>query len=194
MRSGGVCPVCEIAHHADDGLGPAPPEKPADTLFGRLWQSGRLALLAAIALLFAATVAPLLTVQRADHLGARVAKSPLSLITADGLYGHELKSTTLIAVPAAAFFLLTFLWSRRTRGVALASRPLVLVISLLPSMGAVLLFLKLGKHNRFEYTIGPGFALIVMATAMGIVAATRFGRGMPEARRRLRRDDDDDSE
>ena len=194
MTAGGVCPVCEIAHHANDGLAPPAPEKPAGTFTGRLWQSGRLALIAAVVLLGLATVAPLLNLQRADHLAPRVAKSTLALITADGLYGHEVKSTTLIAVPGAAFFLLTFVWSRRTRPVAVASRPLLLVTSLLPLMGAALLVLKIAKHHRFDYSFGPGFVLIVFGTAMGILAATQFGTGMPEPRRRFGRDEDEDDD
>ncbi len=190
MIQGGVCPVCEIPFHAEDGRAPPPPEKPVDSFVGRLWQSGRLALLGAVTLLALATVVPLLTVTRIDHLGPSASKSPLALITADGEYGRELKSTTLIAVPGAAFFLLTFLWSRRTRPDAVASRPLVLVVSLLPLMGAVMPVLKLGKHHRFDYSLGPAFGLIALATVMGVLAATRFGRGMPEPRRLLRRDDD----
>lgn len=192
MITGSVCPVCEIPFHAEDGRAPEAPEKPVDSLLGRLWQSGRMALLCAVALLTLATVVPLLTVQRAHHIGSTVSKSPLALITADGEYGRELKSTTLIAVPGAAFFLLTFLWSRRTRPSAVAARPLVLAISLLPLMGAVMPVLKLGKHNRFEYSLGPAFALIALGTLMGILAATRFGRGLPEPRRSLHRDDNDD--
>ncbi len=185
--------MCEIPYHANDGRAPDAPETPAETFAGRLWQSGRLALLISVALFVMGTVLPLITVQRADHLGPRVAKSPIALITADGTYGTELKSATLIAVPGAAFFLLTFLWSRRTRSVALASRPLVLVTALLPLFGAVMPVLKLKKHLHFDYTWGPAIAFIALGTAMGVFAALRFGRGMPEPRRRsvLREDDDE---
>jgi hypothetical protein len=193
MTAGAVCPVCEIPYHADDGRAPSPPiDRPAPTFAGRLWQSGRLALLISVACLALGTFVPLLTVQRADHLGPRVAKTPFALITADGMYGTELKSTTLIAVPGAAFFLLTFLWSRQTRSVAMASRPLVLATSLLPFLGALMPVLKLAKHHRYEYHYGPAYVLVLLGTVFGVIASLRFGSGMPEPRRGRERNEGDD--
>jgi hypothetical protein len=193
MTAGAVCPVCEIPYHANDGRSPTPPvERPAPTFVGRLWQSGRLALSICVALLALGTFVPILNLQRANHLGPRVSKTPFELITAEGTYGTELKSTTLIAVPGAAFFLLTFLWSRQTRSAALASRPLVLAISLLPLLGAVMPVLKLGKHDRYDYHFGPAYVLILLATVFGVIAALRFGNGLPEPRRGVPRNEGDD--
>lgn len=170
---------------------PSTVEAPADSAVGRLWQSGRLAVLSAGVLLVASMFLPLLFVQRTDHLGPRVSKSPYEMITSEAPYGRELRSTTLLAVPGAAVALASFLASRRTRSVMLASRPLVLVVSLLPLLAAVFVVLRLGRHARFEHAYGPGFAFIVIAGVMGCVGATQFGRGVSDPPRRHNRLDDD---
>lgn len=192
MPGGGVCPVCEIPHHADDGRAPAKVEPPAETLLGRLWQSGRLAAGVAALCFALATVVPLFSVQRVHGVAARVAVTPLQMITAEGPYGRELKSAVMLALPGAAFGLLSFLWSRRTRGVMLASRPLVLVVALIPAMAAALPVLKIQKHHRFEVSPGVGMALVALGVIAGGVGALRFGRGVPEAPPRRLRDEDEE--
>jgi hypothetical protein len=188
MAHGGVCPVCEIAHHAPD----RPEAEPAAaTLMGRLWQSGRLATVVAALCFAVGTLVPLVHVQRVHGVGARVAVSPLQMIAAEGPYGRELKSAVLLALPGAAFGLLSFLGSRRTRSVMVASRPLLLVVALIAAGAAALPVLKLHKHHRFDVAPGLGMAFVALGVVAGIVAALQFGRGVPEAPRRTRELDED---
>jgi hypothetical protein len=192
MPVGGVCPVCEIPHDAEDGAQRLTVERPADSVLGRFWQSGRLASLVAAVCFAFGTVVPFFSIQRADHLGAVVSKSVLDMLSAAEPYGRELKSTMLMAIPGAAVFLATMVWTRRTRSSMTASRPLLLVVAILPLVAAVFKLLVLGKHHRFEHTLGPGFALVAFGSIAGIVGAIQFGRGVSDEPGRRRDDEDGD--
>lgn len=221
MVRGGVCPVCEMPDEPEP-VAPAPElaarnaragaaaargtvEPAAATPLGRLWQSGRLAVGVAAACFVLATVIPLVTVQRVG-LGVptaaspRVGKSPIAMITGEGPYGREMRSSAMLALPAAAIGLVSFLITRRTRAVMVASRPLVLAVAVIPLLAAGLPVLKLGKRHRFDYSMAPGMAVIALGALAGVVGAVQFGRGTtdPPPRRRVgggeRRGEDDDDE
>ena len=210
MVRGGVCPVCEMA---DDGASIAPPtaassaasgtagttvtvELPAATPLARLWQSGRLAVGVSAACFVLATVIPLVSVQRVGVVAPRVGRSALAMILGQGPFGREMHSSALLAVPAAAIALLSFLITRRTRSVMLATRPLLLAVAVIPLLAATLPVLKLDRRHRFDYELGPAVAVIALGTLAGVIGAVRFGRGTsdPPPRRRAGRDEDDDQE
>lgn len=197
MPNGGVCPVCEIPHRPDDERAAVHTviEPAAPTVLGRLWQSGRLAVAIAAACFALATFVPLVSVRQVHGATARMALTPLQMITAEGSYGKELKSVVLFALPGASLGLLQFLYSRRTRSVMLASRPLVLVVSVLPLVAAVLPVLKILKYQRFDYGLGPAMVLVGIGTVAGVVGAVQFGRGVsdpPPRREHEHQDVDDD--
>jgi hypothetical protein len=194
MVAGGVCPVCEIPHHADDGRAPAALEPAAPTALGRFFQSGRLAVLVAAAGFLGATVAPLVSVKHTGEPGARAWLTPAAMILSEGRYGRELRGATLIVLPGAALGLLSFLLSRRTRSAMLATRPLLLVVSALPLMAAVLAALRLGKHDRYDWAFGPGMALVALGACAGLLGALQFGRGTRDPAPRRARDDEDDGD
>jgi hypothetical protein len=195
MKRGGVCPVCEIPHSFPDGHGPIEPlVAPATTVLGRFWQSGRMGVALAAACFLVATVVPLVTVQHAGGLSPRVGATPLQMVLGDGVYGPYLKSTILFTLPAAGLALMSFLMSRRTRAVMLASRPLVLVVALIPALAGALPILKLAKRHVhvLRYSLGPAAVLIALGVFAGVVGALQFGNGVPEPAARGRDDDDDD--
>jgi hypothetical protein len=165
---------------------------PAATALGRFWQSGRMGVALAAVCFLVATVVPLVTVQHPSGLLPRVAATPVQMLLGDGVYGRYLKSTILFALPTAGLALLSFLMSRRTRAVMLASRPLVLVVALIPAMAGVLPILKLAKRQLLRYSLGPAVVLIALGVFAGVVGALQFGNGVPEPRARGRDDDDDE--
>lgn len=194
-----TCPVCELpldgSARANTSLQTTEPE--ASTFAARAWQSGRGAVIAAAAFFVAATFAPLVTVQRAHEVGPRVRAAAWQLALGEGMYGAELKSAVVLAIPAAALGLLSFVWSRRSGPIMRASRPLVLVVSIIPLAAAVLPLMRMNRLERFKYEPGVAIGLVVLGTVLGVIGSMRFGTGVPELRpQRGRvavntRDDDD---
>lgn len=194
----GTCPVCELplepAGPSHVGDSSSASVQPAATLVGRLWQSGRLAVLVAAALFLVATFVPLVHVQRSHEVGPRVSASAYLLAMGEGVYGRELKSSVVLAIPAAALGLVSFVYSRRAGSHMRASRPLVLVVSLLPLAAAVLPLLRLARIDRFKYDPGPALVLVALGAVSGLLGGLRFGTGVAEllaARRRGASHDDD---
>ncbi len=73
----------------------------------------------------------------------------------------------------------------------LASRPLVLAVTLFPVMAATLSVLKLDKHHRFDYGLGPAGVFVALGTIAGGPGAGLVGRGVKEAAPRSRAHLDD---
>lgn len=196
MPARGVCPVCEISHDfggakASSAVEPAP-EAPAPTPLGRLWQSGRLgALLAAFCFLAAAFV-PLVYVKFLGTPGPRQPVTAVEMALAQGPFGRYLKSALVFALPGAALGLLQFVISRRTRAAMVSTRPLLLVVSLIPVVAAVMPLLKLAKRQRFDYGVGPALALVALGAVAGTLSALHFGRGVPDEHERERDDDEEE--
>jgi len=180
-----VCPICDQPVEVRA-------ERPAGTLASRALQNGSAGLLGAVAVLVAALAVPLLTLEQRGVAGSRARVSIWSMINAEGRYGAETKSMVLLAVPGAAFFLLSFVLSRRTRRAAASSRPLVFVVSILPVMAVALPPLRLQRHESLVWSFGPAYALVMVAAALGVSSALHFGTGMPEPRPRARIDADPD--
>ncbi len=195
MPRGGVCPVCEMPHDPDaarssiESGGHAEPEDAS--AIGRWWRSGRLAIAVASACFLTGTFLPLIYVQHRLGLLPRLSASPLDMISAAGPYGRELRSMVVFVIPATAAGLASFLLSRRHGSVMVATRPLVFVVALLPLIGAVLPVLKIAKHHRLNYSVGPGLVFVLVGVAAGLLGALTFGRGVPDPRPRDRDDDDD---
>jgi hypothetical protein len=102
-----------------------------------------------------------------------------------------LRGKMIWLVPASAGFLAQLLFSRRTRPVMEASRPLVLVVSLAPSVGVALPFLLFQKRH-LEPTLGPSALVVLAGVVLGVLGALRFGTGAPEEKPRRRHDIDED--
>jgi hypothetical protein len=73
-----------------------------------------------------------------------------------------------------------------------ATRPLVLVVSLLPAFSAVLQGLKLSRHPEILHGWAFGVAFLALGALAGSLGALQFGRGVPDPDPRRRHGDDDD--
>ena len=74
----------------------------------------------------------------------------------------------------------------------LATRPLVLVVSILPVLAAVVPAARIAKHHRFEFAYEIGLALLACGAVAGIVGAIQFGNGVPTPPARRHAEEDDD--
>jgi hypothetical protein len=169
-----TCPVCELKYdeHA---------EPPAPTPMGRAWQSGRLALGASVALMAAALVVPFATMS--SSLIANSPSIPVTLLDMglqSGPLAREIKSFTVLAVPFSAALMAQFLFTRTTGRAMRASRPAIFMLALLPLFSMVTGFLRLKRGGRWEVHMSVAPALVAFAFAFGMLAALRFGNGVPE--------------
>lgn len=189
MPKGGVCPVCELSDDVERAL-PGGVEPPAPTTMGRFWQSGRAGLLLAAMLFAAASVVPLWSVQARPPALARVGVTAWEMIVGEGPLGTEMKSVVMVVVPAAALALFQLLLVRRTRSSMVASRPLMLVLALLPLVAGLVPALRLGRLQRRQYGAHAGMVLLGLGAALGALGASRFGAGVaPEPDRKRRREE-----
>lgn len=176
--NGLTCPVCELKYDAHA-------ETPAPTAMGRAWQSGRLALGVSVAFLTAALVVPFATMT--SPLIANSPTIPVTLLDMglqSGPLAREIKSFTVLAVPFSAALMAQFLFTRTTGRAMRATRPAIFMLALLPLFSMVTGFLRLKRGGRWEVHIGIAPALVAAATVLGLLAALRFGNGVPEARRK----------
>lgn len=68
-----------------------------------------------------------------------------------------------------------------------AARPLVTTVSLAPLVSVVLPLLRL-RRLGVDVHPGPALALVAVGVVLGLVAASRFGRDVPEAAKQRARD------
>lgn len=195
MPAGGVCPVCEIPHEESAASRAAERELSPATPGARAWRSGQLALVLAAACDLGALFLPLLgdvAMRDGANVSLHNAVRPLDLAlgTFPGLHGQA----TAWVLPGAAVFMLSLLRSRRTGHAMMATRPLLGVVAILPIVSAVMPFLRF-RRLGLSPSPGPALGLVLVGVVLGVIAATRFGEGVPEAPRRGRRvvDDDDDA-
>src|SRR5688572_12716411 len=91
MESGGVCPVCEIPHLAQDGRAPMSIEPPATTLIGRLWQTGRLNVVLAAVCFALGTLLALVTIRIPGVALPGQVLTALQVIAGTPLYGTTVR-------------------------------------------------------------------------------------------------------
>lgn len=184
-----TCPVCELKYdeHA---------EAPAPTPAGRAWQSGRLALGGAVALLAVALMVPFATMT--SPLIANSPSIPVTLLDMglqSGPLAREIKSFTVLAVPFSAALMAQFLFTRTTGRAMRATRPAILMLALLPLFSMVTGFLRLNRGGRWQVHMSVAPAFVAAACVLGLLAATRFGNGVPEKKpKRLSRVNDPHSD
>ncbi len=176
--AGRTCPVCELAYDAHE-------IKTAPTLIGALWQSGRLAVGLAAALLLLSMLVPFATMT--STIAPRPIAIPVTLVDMmlqSGPLAREVKSFTVVAVPLAAALMAQFLFSRKTAGAMRATRPLLFVLSALPLFAMVTGYLRLSRAHRYVVALGVAPWLVAVAAVFGVIGAVQFGTGVPEKRRR----------
>lgn len=179
-ESARVCPVCELPYDAHE-------IEPAATPLGRAWQSGRLPLGVASALLMAAVVVPFAT------MTSTIAPQPIAIpvtladmLLQSGPLAREAKSFTVVAVPIAAALMGQFLFSRTTGRAMRASRPLLFMMSVLPLFAMGTGYLRLARAQRYVVALSVAPWLVAVASVLGVIAAVKFGTGVPEKKRRQR--------
>jgi hypothetical protein len=187
-----ACPVCELRYdvHVDP---------PAPTALGRLWQSGRLALGLAGASLLVATATPFAYLKsRLIPNAPEIPVSVAEMAMQSGPLARDVRSFTVLAIPFAAAAMVQFLFSRTTGRAMRASRPVIFVLAVLPLVSVFTGFKRLQRGGRFDVSPGVAGALVLVSAVLAVIAGTRFGRGVAEARPRRSKlaqsshDDDDD--
>lgn len=181
MPTGGVCPVCETPHEVSMASRATGHELAPGSPVARWWRGGQLPALAAAGCYLAAMMLPLMSsvpLRNGAQVRLDVALRPLDL--ALGTYPAMRGQMTAWLVPGAALFLLQILRTRRTGSAMTASRPLLGVLALGPLVSVAMPFLRLKKLG-LSPSPGAALALVVLGSALCVVAALRFGDGVPEA-------------
>jgi hypothetical protein len=178
------CSVCELPYDKHT-------QAPAASFVGRLWQSGRLAALLAAALFLLAFLLPIATIRRLPD-GPLVSVSPMHMALQSGPYAREIKAMTMLALPLSIAALVQFLLTRTTGRAMRATRPLLLMVSLLPLLAMGLGVARFERGGRFLYSLGPALWVTIVAVVFGLIAMVRFGTGVAEAKPRHTATEDDD--
>jgi len=156
----------------------------------RVWHTGQLGVVLAAAAFAGALPLPLAGgVQVRDGRGqvsVDVWVRPLDYVLGTYPSLHGRMSAWLL--PGAALFLLHILRSRRGGSVMQAARPLVMVVSLAPLVSVVLPLLRL-RRLGVEARPGAALGLVAVGVVLGLVAAARFGRDVPDPVKKRAPDD-----
>jgi hypothetical protein len=209
---GPTCSVCELPYEAqstppsrteegrasqtdDARTSPVDRIPTAPTFVGALWQSGRLAMIVAAVAFGVGAMVPFayLTSQLipgSPAIPVTLAEMGLQL----GPLAREVRAPTALAVLFSSVVLLQFLFSRTSGRAMRASRPMLYVLSLLPLVSLGTAWMRLRRAARFEVAPGPAAVLVLLGAGLGLVAALRFGTGVPDKPPRSARTDDDEDD
>ncbi len=189
---GGLCPVCEMP--VGVGATPGAVDEVHDGglptgFLARVWHTGQLGVVLAVGAFLGALPLPLaggvMVRDARGEVSVDVWVRPLDYVL--GTYPSLHGRMTAWLLPGAALFLLHILRSRRTGTAMQAARPLVTVVTLAPLVSVVLPLLRL-RRLGVEVRPGAAIALVVLGVVLGIVAAERFGRDVPDPVKRARDD------
>ncbi len=148
----------------------------------------------AVVCFVAAFLLPIATVRKIPD-GPLAAVSPMHMALEWGPYARETKALTMLALPLASAALVQFLLTRTTGRAMRASKPLLMMMSVLPLMAIGLGILRLERGARFLYSLGPSLWFVLGGSVLGLVSTLRFGRGVPElkaAKSAVEEDSDDE--
>lgn len=188
--AGVPCPVCDIpvGVAAAEGVDGTPEGLPSGFV-ARAWHTGRLALVMAVAAFVGSLWLPLaggvMVRNTRGEVMLDVWVKPIDYVL--GTYPSLHGRMTAWLLPGAALFLLHLLRSRRAGSTMAAARPLVTTVSLAPLVSVVLPLLRL-RRLGVDVRPGPALALVAVGVVLGLVAASRFGRDVPEAVKQRARD------
>ncbi|MDP3275125.1 MAG: hypothetical protein Q8Q09_08025 [Deltaproteobacteria bacterium] len=180
------CSVCELAYERTAVPTAASP-------LGRAVQSGRAQIALAATCFAVSMLLPFATVTRLAG-GASVSVSPVDMLLELGPFGHDLKSMTMMAIPIAAAAMAQFLFSRTHGRAMLVTRPVLFVLSVLPTLSLMMGHLRLQRGARFVFTLGPASWVVLSGAILGVAGAVVFGRGVPEKRGTTRQNHHDEDE